>query len=286
MADGMLPTLLALGFALGAVMASLALWTLGRRFAQSYRQNVLEQTRAGLSEMFIFMEARQLTRVSLAVMLLVTLALLLLTGNPLLAGLAAAACLLGPRLVHKRLTVKRRKAMIRQLPDTLDSLVGALRSGLSLQQALGLLADQLPLPSRQEFGLVVRELRMGVPMDEVLEGLERRVRSQEYTMFTTCMRIAREVGGNLTESLERLSETMRRKLTMEDKIDALTSQGKMQGWIVGSLPLLLMWVLSEMEPEAMEPLFNTWYGYAVLGVIAMLLLAGFVLIRKIVTIDV
>jgi tight adherence protein B len=105
-------------------------------------------------------------------------------------------------------------------------------------------------------------------------------------MFTTSMRIAREVGGNLTESLERLSDTMRRKLNMEDKISALTSQGKIQGIIVGLLPLFLMWVLNIMEPEAMAPLFNTWLGYGVLLVIFMLEFIGFIFIRKIVNIDV
>jgi tight adherence protein B len=267
-------------------LAMAALWSVGRRFALTYRKQVLDATSDRLSEMFIFMDGRQLTRMSIAATLLAVLLALLLTGNVLVAAAAAAACLAGPRIVHRRLNARRRKMLVRQLPDTLDALVGALRSGLSLQQALGMLAEQLPVPSRQEIGLVVREMRMGVAIDDVLQQLELRIGTQEYTMFTTCMRIAREVGGNLTESLERLSETMRRKLTMEDKIDALTSQGRLQGWIVGALPLLLMWVLSEMEPEAMAPLFNTWYGYCVLVLIFLLELAGYVLIRKIVDIDV
>ena len=79
---------------------------------------------------------------------------------------------------------------------------------------------------------------------------------------------------------------MRRKLNMEDKISALTSQGKIQGIIVGLLPLFLMWVLNMMEPEAMAPLFNTWLGYGVLLLIFMLEFIGFVFIRKIVNIDV
>jgi len=286
MPDSMAIALLAAAFTGCMAFLGVVAWSAGRRFAMAYRQQVLDATSARLSEMFIFMDRRQLGRVSLAVTLVVILVVLVLTGNPLLALVAAVACLAGPRIVHRRLNLRRRKLLVRQLPDTLDALVGALRSGLSLQQALGMLAEQLPVPSRQEIGLVVREMRMGVAIDDVLTQLETRVGTQEYTMFTTCMRIAREVGGNLTESLERLSETMRRKLTMEDKIDALTSQGKLQGWIVGALPLLLMWVLSEMEPEAMAPLFNTWYGYAVLAVIFLLELAGYVLIKKIVTIDV
>ncbi|MES2320133.1 MAG: type II secretion system F family protein [Pseudomonadota bacterium] len=286
MTDQLLPSAIAFGFAISVVLTLVALVALGRRFANAYRENVLDSTSLKLSEMFIFLDTRDLMKIGIAATLLIPLVLLFLTGNIVVAALAAVACLFGPRIVHGKLREKRRKTLIRQLPDTLDSLVGALRAGMSLQQSLGLLSEQLPKPSNQEFTLVVRKLRMGVAMDDVLTELEVRIASQEYTMFTTSMRIAREVGGNLTESLERLAETMRKKLAMEGKIDALTSQGKLQGLIVGSLPLFLMWVLTEMEPEGMAPLFNTMIGYGTLVVIFLLELIGFVLIRKIVRIDV
>jgi len=284
--DKQLPVMLAAALTVSVLLTSAILWRVGRGFAASYRDRVLESTSAKLSDIFIFMDKRALTRISMASTLLLPLLMLLLTHNPVLTAGTAIMCLFGPRLIHKRLRVKRRKMLIRQLPDTLDSLVGGLRAGLSLPQALGLLSEQLPKPSNQEFALVVRKLRMGVALDDVLTELEARVESQEYTMFTTSMRIAREIGGNLTESLERLAETMRRKLAMEDKIDALTSQGKLQGLIVGCLPLFLMWVLTEMEPEAMAPLYNSWLGFGVLLVIGLLETIGFVVIRKIVTIDV
>ena len=105
-------------------------------------------------------------------------------------------------------------------------------------------------------------------------------------MFVTAVRIARELGGNLSESLERLADTLRRKLAMEDKILALTSQGKIQGWIVGLLPIFLAGVLYLMEPEAMTPLFTTTIGYVVLGAVAVLEFIGFIVIRKIVSIEV
>jgi tight adherence protein B len=285
MAEGALQ-LISLGFAVTVVLAVVALWTAGRRLAAYYHSNVLERTNVNLSDMFIFMDSRYLTRVSIVATVVLPVLLLRLSGNPLLAIAGAVACLFGPNLVHKRLRAKRRTTLIRQLPDTLDALVGGLRAGLSLPQALGLLSEQLPKPSNQEFSLVVRKLRMGVSMDVVLDELEARIHSAEYTMFTTSMLIAREVGGNLTESLERLADTMRKKLAMEGKITALTSQGKLQGIIVGLLPLFLMWVLTEMEPEAMAPLYSTWLGYGVLGVIFTLELVGYALIRKIVRIDV
>lgn len=283
---GLIHSGIALGFALSVVLTVVAMVTVSRRFAQIYRKTVLDSTSSKLSDMFIFMDTKDLMRIGIAATLLIPLVLFIITGNIVLPVIAAIACLFGPRMVHAKLRARRRKILIRQLPDNLDSLVGALRAGMSLQQALGLLSEQLPAPSNQEFTLVVRKLRMGVAMDDVLSELEQRIESQEYTMFTTCLKIAREVGGNLTESLERLAETMRKKLAMEGKIDALTSQGKMQGLIVGCLPLFLMWVLTEMEPEGMAPLFNTMIGYCTLVVIFLLEFIGFVLIRKIVTIDV
>jgi tight adherence protein B len=279
-------SLVALGFAVTVILAVSAVWLLGRQFAAAYQENVLVATNVKFSEMFIFLDGRQLTQISITATLLVPMLLLLISHNAVLALGGAVVCLFGPGLIHKRMKAKRRITLIYQLPDVLDALVGGLRSGLSLPQALGLLAEQLPKPSNQEFSLVVRKLRMGVSMDAVLDELEGRIHSAEYTMFTTSMRIAREVGGNLTESLDRLADTMRKKLTMEGKILALTSQGKLQGMIVGALPLFLMWILTELEPEAMAPLYSTWLGYGVLGVIFMLEFVGYVLIRKIVTIDV
>ncbi|AMP00713.1 type II secretion system (T2SS), F family protein [Collimonas arenae] len=277
---------LALGFAVAAVLVAYASWAAGRQMMARYRDSVLDSTSAQLSDLFIFMDGAKLQQISIVTTILFPLLAFVITRNMLVVVVTAAICLFGPTLAHKNLKKRRRKKLIHQLPDSLDSLVGALRSGMSVTQSMGLLAEQLPKPSNQEFALVVRKLRMGVGVDEVLTELEERVNSQEYTMFTTSMRIAREVGGNLTESLERLADTMRKKLAMEDKIQALTSQGKLQGLIVGSLPLFLMWVLNEMEPEAMAPLFNTWIGYGVLVVVFLLELVGFVLIRKIVLIDV
>lgn len=286
MDDSLLPSVIAAGIAVAMVLFVAAMWMLGRSLAASYQEKVLDTTSLKLSDMFIFMDPRLLTKLSIIATVLVPVVLLVLSGNPLLAVAGAMVCLVGPGLVHKRLKARRRRMLIRQLPDTLDSLVGALRSGMSLQQGLALLAEQLPKPSSQEFSLLVRKLRMGVGMDEAVDELESRIGSREYTMFATSMRIAREVGGNLTESLERLADTMRRKLAMEDKIDALTAQGKLQGIIVGCLPLFLMAALNAMEPEAMAPLFTTWIGYGVLLLIFLLECVGFVLIRKIVAIDV
>jgi tight adherence protein B len=173
-----------------------------------------------------------------------------------------------------------------QLPDALLILAGGLKAGVSLTSAVSQLVREARPPITQEFDLMLREQRLGVTLDEALENLNRRVPTQSVTLVVSAMRIASTTGGGLAETLERASQTVRSKLAMEGKIRALTAQGKLQAWIVGALPLVLMYVLARMEPEAMSLLWTTRLGYAFLIVIALLLFFGVLLIRKIVDIDV
>jgi tight adherence protein B len=108
----------------------------------------------------------------------------------------------------------------------------------------------------------------------------------DLRLFTAAVRIAGDSGGNLAETLERLADTIRRKLTVEGKIQALTAQGRLQGWIMSLLPVAVAAALFAIEPEAMEPLVATWQGWIVCGVIAVLELAGMVFIRRIMDIDI
>jgi tight adherence protein B len=149
----------------------------------------------------------------------------------------------------------------------------------------GMVKEQRP-PLAQEFSLMLREQRLGVDFDTALRNMEKRLPLPDFVMVVAGMRISREVGGNLADILETLADTLRRKQQMEGKIAALTAQGKMQGLVMTCLPLFLMLILTHMEPEAMAPLYNTWYGWATLVVIGVMEVIGYVAIQKITTIDV
>jgi tight adherence protein B len=168
----------------------------------------------------------------------------------------------------------------------LQMLGSSLRAGTSLQIALDMAIQETPAPLSQEMGVVVREQRLGLALEDALETMATRLKLEEVELVVAAMTIARDVGGNLAETLDQLASTLRAKATMEGKIRALTSQGKLQGLIVGLLPIFLLVVLSRMQHEAMAPLFNTLIGGLVLGVIGILEVIGFFFIRKIVTIDV
>ncbi|MEO7774214.1 MAG: type II secretion system F family protein [Steroidobacteraceae bacterium] len=211
----------------------------------------------------------------------------LLLGAPLLLSVVLSLLvLLIPRMAWSRMRASRQHRLTHQLPDAMLLLAGRLRSGQGLTQAIAQLAEHQPAPITQEFQLLTRKQRLGMPFDRALSELGARVPTADYALFATAIRVARELGGNLGETLERLAESMRRRLAMENKIRALTSQGLLQGWIVGLLPILLFMALLIMEPVVMREMFLRPLGWCALSVIVLLELAGFFVIRRIVRIDV
>lgn len=272
-----------------AIAITLLVWSLfdiGTNGLSSYRRLFTERTNVNLRELFLFIEPERLFVLNLSLMLLVGVAAWLFTGSWFLAAFALVISALVPRFVLRFLRRRRLDAMELQLPDTLLMLAGGMKAGVSLTQAIQQLVLESRPPISQEFDLVLREQRLGVALDAALENLNQRVPLQSVTLTVSAMRIAAETGGQLAETLERASQTLRTKLAMEGKIRALTSQGKLQAIVVGALPLFLMYVLNKMEPEAMNLMFTTQTGYATLAVIALLEFFGVLIIRKIVDIDV
>jgi len=143
-----------------------------------------------------------------------------------------------------------------------------------------------PAPISQEFALVLREQRLGVPIDKALQGFAVRVDLPDARMLVTTLAIARELGGGLAEALERYARMVRRRLALENRIRALTAQGKLQGWIMGALPLGLAAVLWWLNPKEMNQLVESPAGWSVIAVLLVLEWVGFLLIRRIVQIRV
>jgi tight adherence protein B len=239
-----------------------------------------------LASLFIFVSARKLMLVA-SLFLAATAAAGLLSGMVwpawlVLAGVGAAL----PRLLVRALRARRRVLVAAQLPDALALWAGLLRSGQGLSQSLGQVAARQAPPLRDDLGMLLRQYRVGMPLERAVEEWRMRAGIHDLGMLSTLLRATRELGGNVAESLSRLAEVMRNRMVMEARIRALTSQGKLQGLIVGLLPVLLLIVLGFMEPEAMRKLYQTHQGWAAMGSIVALEATGFVLIRRIVSIEV
>jgi tight adherence protein B len=119
-----------------------------------------------------------------------------------------------------------------------------------------------------------------------MQGLAQRAASRDFHLLVTTLGIARDLGSGLAEALERFASTVRRRIALEERIRALTAQGRMQGWIMGALPIILALVLSMMEPQTMKVLIEKPVGWVVCAVVLMLEFIGFLLIRRIVDIEV
>ncbi len=202
------------------------------------------------------------------------------------AAVVLAAAFAVPGMVRKHILQRTRRMFDEQWPDCLGMVSGALRAGLTLNGAMSSVVGDLPFPMSREVGIMLRDQRLGVPLNRVLADLARRMPTRTTVLVTSAMAIASETGGGLAETLERTSKTARRQLNMESKIDALTAQGKLQTWVVGAMPILLLLVLTQMEPEAMHLLWTTPMGWAVCAVIAVLEACGVFMILRITTIDV
>ena len=239
-----------------------------------------------LSELYIFTDPALLWKLNVASLLIMPPLIWWLLSSLVMAIAAALLIALLPRFVLRWLRKRRLEGVHAQLPDALMMLASGLRGGANLQQAMEGLSRDLSPPISQELALVVREQRLGVAFEDAVDRLAERVPSADMQLVASALRISREVGGDLADTVARLGETIRKRLMMERKIKALTAQGRLQGMVMTALPALIILALLQIEPQAMGALFNTLRGWVVLFIAILFEVLGYLWIRKIVSIEV
>ena len=181
---------------------------------------------------------------------------------------------------------QRLKAFDGQLADALNLIVNSLRAGYSTLQAMEVISHEMPPPISQEFGRVVLELQLGVAFDTAMANLLRRVPSEDMDLVVTAMSVQREVGGNLAEVLDAITFTIRERIRIKGEIKVLTAQGRYSGYLITFLPFALGGFIYFYNPEFIEPLFSEACGWMMLGTAAVMITAGYIVINKIVSIEV
>ena len=181
---------------------------------------------------------------------------------------------------------RRRQKFNEQLPEALATMSNALRAGFSISQAFDSVVDQGDKPMCEEFAILQQQLRIGMSFEDALESMSQRVGSDDLTLVTTAILISRKTGGNVTEIFDKISETIRGRMKIERKVKTLTAQGRMQGIIVSCMPLFLGIVMVILKPEMMMPFLFSITGLVCILVVIALLTVGWLIIRKIITIDV
>ncbi len=200
--------------------------------------------------------------------------------------LAGAFVFTLPSKYVKILREKRRIKFNEQLVDALGTMSNALRAGFSINQAFESVVNNGENPIAQEFSVLLQQLRIGMSFEEALASLDNRVQSDDLTLVCTSIDIARRTGGNLTEIFDTISNTIRGRMKIERRIRTLTAQGRMQGLIVSGMPLFLGVVMTIMKPNVMKPFIFSLNGAVCIGITIALVTVGWLIIRKIIKIEV
>lgn len=249
-----------------------------------------------LENLFLFIPAQRIASISHTASLIAFFLAFLAVGNlsspqGILAGVVAGSAFFSmirviPRIIIGFLKVRRLEQFNAQLTEALVTMSNSLRAGFSIQQAFEAIVQEGRKPIAQEFGVFVQQTRVGVRFEDALKNLEERVGSDDLTLMVRAVEIARQTGGNLTEVFELIASTIRERTRIEGKIKSMTAMGRLQGIVVGMIPIFLMIVLFMLDPDMMINFVTSLEGIALLLLTVILLGAGFVVIRKIVNIDV
>jgi tight adherence protein B len=213
-------------------------------------------------------------------------AVLLLLRDPLSAVVGGLLGYFLPRMWVGRRIGSRLNAFNKQLPDTITLLSNSLRAGSSFLQSIELVSRESPAPMGPEMGRVVREVNLGLSMEEALSNLVRRIKSDDLDLMVTAIGVQQQVGGNLAEILDTIAFTIRERVRIKGEIRTLTAQGRYSGYLVAFLPIAIMVTLNFINPEFMQPLFTELIGQILLVVGAIMMSIGFFAIQKITDIKV
>lgn len=271
----------------GSVVALVLVgWWLFQQAWPTYEEKYLQSTERTLESLLLAMPLAQIVYCCFVCMVVIFLVFFWMSGSVTVSIVFAIPCFFAPNIVLWWLKKRRALKFVVQLVDALDNMSNSMKAGFSLPQAFEQIVKEMGPPISQEFMIMTREMRLGLPMDEALKNMLKRMPGEDLDLVVTAISISRELGGNLTEVFENISMTIRERWRIEGKIRALTSQGKMQGLVVALIPAGMALVLNVINPEFIKPMFTTWLGWCLIALIVVMELIGYFVIRKIVTIEV
>ena len=202
----------------------------------------------------------------------------------ILVGIGAG--LAGPHMSINILIGRRLKAFTAQFPEAIDLIVRGLKSGLPVPASMQTVSDEMEDPISAEFRQVTDQLRIGLTLEEALRNAADRIGMAEFRFFVISLAVQRETGGNLAETLENLTDILRKRRQMKLKIKAMSSEAKASAIILGSLPFALFGILMMMNPQYVGQLFTDHRGMVMVGFGLASLTLGIVVMAKMVRFDI
>lgn len=261
-----------------------------------YREKYLQEAAVEMDDVLLSMPPGRILDLSLAVAAFTGFAAALGFGfystetsiakSVIVALIGAAAAFPLPRVYMRWLKKQRLAKFNEQLEDALLSMSGSLKAGFSINQALEVVARENRKPISFEFSLLIQELRLGVTLDTALDKMSARLNCPDFELVAVSILTARQTGGELTATLERLAGVIRERVRITGRIRALTAQGRMQALIIGLMPVALFIAMMNIAPDMMNAFFSTVIGVICLIAVILLDVTGFIVIRKITNIDI
>jgi tight adherence protein B len=208
-----------------------------------------------------------------------------ITGLAILAPLGLLVALVVRGEINRRVK-RRRTEFADQLSDNLQVVASAIRAGHSMVGAFSVVVDEASEPSRSEFRRIVNDERLGVPLEEAIRRVARRMDNRDLDQVALVATIQRETGGNTAEVLDRVIQTIRQRGEIRRLMETMTAQGRLSRVVVTAIPPVLLVAISLINPEYLRPLFHTGTGNLLLGIAAGLVIMGSLVIKRIVNIKV
>ncbi|MBP1920800.1 type II secretion system F family protein [Youngiibacter multivorans] len=250
------------------------------------QKSYFDKIRIKLLQAYIKMKPEEFVGMSFMSAIIVGL-LMFLIGRNILAGILGG--LIGykiPDIYIGSIKKKRGRLLNNQLPQALTLISNGLRAGFSFPQSLNVAGKEMDSPIADEFLKVLRDNSLGKPMEEALENLSERTDDEDLDMFVTALLIQRQVGGNLAEVLDTISNTIRERVKLRGEIRSLTAQGRLSAIIISLLPIVLGLVISVLNPGYLDVLFTTLPGIVALVVASIMEIAGIFMLVKLVNIEI
>jgi tight adherence protein B len=191
-----------------------------------------------------------------------------------------------PILYLNRRANRRRRAFTEQIPDILTLLVGALRAGYGLTQAMGLLIDQMDQPASKEFARVMQAITLGLPVQRGLADMAERMSSTDWDMVVTAINVQYDTGGNLAQTLETIGETVKDRIRLLRDIRVMTAQQRLTGYVLAGVPIVVALIMFVIAPQYIRRLFEPGWIRLLPIMATVMAVIGFLIIRRIVDIDV